>query len=53
MRSSILKEGCGGFFTFYITFSVKNDTFQAKVVEDLSHHLEFPIVRPKAKATMG
>lgn len=48
-------EGCRDFI-YYLTFSVKNgenDTFQAKVVEDLDNHLEFPIVRPKVKASTG
>ncbi|XP_009613342.1 UPF0725 protein At1g02770-like [Nicotiana tabacum] len=54
----ILKVNGGGCraFIFYITFSVKNgvcDTFQAKVVKDIGYHLDFPIIRPKAKAVTG
>lgn len=48
-------SGCRD-FTYYLTFTVKNcenDVFQAKVVEDLHYRLEFPIVRPKVKATTG
>ncbi|XP_049377118.1 uncharacterized protein LOC125841973 [Solanum stenotomum] len=45
--------GCSDFI-YYLTFTVKNgveDIFQAKVVEEMDFSLEFPIVRPKPKAS--
>uniref|UniRef100_M1B1B6 Fragment n=1 Tax=Solanum tuberosum TaxID=4113 RepID=M1B1B6_SOLTU len=49
-------EAVGRYFAYYLTFSTKNgeknDTFQAKVLEDLDDSIQCLIVRPKV-ATMG
>ncbi|XP_049396147.1 UPF0725 protein At3g19520 [Solanum stenotomum] len=48
-------QAVGRYFAYYLTFSTKNgenDTFQAKVLEDLDDSIECLIVRPKV-ATMG